>query len=115
MQHESLSADRWAQFPRDQQLLMIANEMNRASKLLAPQNRPRLSSSYERVLRLVDLTVETRPRRGLCRELLRWRDLVAELYMLPVTDEARYRQVYRAFLQLVPATARQIPYLLAAT
>jgi hypothetical protein len=45
--------------------------------LLAPEDRPRLSSCYERVLRLVDL------------------------------------QVYRAFLQLVPATAQQIPYLLA--
>jgi len=90
---------------------MIANEMNRGSKLLAPQDRTRLTATYERVLRLVELTVDTRPRRGLCRELLRWRDLVAELYVSPAAEPSRHQQVLRVFLQLVPATAREIPYL----
>ena len=114
MQHGSLTCERWSTFSRDQQLLMIANEMNRGSKLLAPQDQSRLDATYERILRLVDLTVETRPRRGLCRELLRWRDLVAELYVNPAADPARHRQVFRCLLQLVPATARQIPHLSGA-
>ena len=112
MQHGSLTDQRWSAFTRDQQLLMIANEMNRGSKLFAPRDRPRLTAAYERTLRLLDLTVETRPRHGLCRELLRWRDLVAELYVSPAPDPARHSQVFRALLQLVPATARQIPFLL---
>lgn len=111
MQHGSLTLERWSAFARDQQLLMIANEMNRGSKLLAPQDRTRLTATYERVLRLVELTVDTRPRRGLCRELLRWRDLVAELYVSPAAEPSRHQQVLRVFLQLVPATAREIPYL----
>ena len=53
-----------------------------------------------------------RPARGLTRELLRWRDLVAQLYVSPVREPDRHRQALRALLQLVPATARQIPYLL---
>ena len=36
-QHASLTAERWAAFGRDQQILMIANEMNRASRLSAPK------------------------------------------------------------------------------
>ena len=111
MQHGSLTYERWSAFSRDQQLLMIANEMNRGSKLLAPEDHPRLTATYERILRLVELTVETRPRHGLCRELLRWRDLVAELYVSRAADPARHRQAFRVLLQLVPATAQQIPYL----
>ncbi|HEX3555356.1 MAG TPA: hypothetical protein VIA62_19195 [Thermoanaerobaculia bacterium] len=33
-QHASLSPERWAAFSRDQQILMIGNEMNRATRLL---------------------------------------------------------------------------------
>ena len=81
MQHATLTLERWAAFPRDEQLLMIANEMNRASKLLAPQDESRLTKAYERTLQLTDLTVAARPARGLTRELLRWRDLIAQLYV----------------------------------
>ena len=70
MQHATLTLERWAAFPRDEQLLMIANEMNRASKLLAPQDESRLTTAYERTLQLTDLTVAARPARGLTRELL---------------------------------------------
>jgi len=112
VQHGFLTAERWSAFSRDQQLLMIANEMNRAAKLSGPGERALLSAALERVLRLVDLTIECRPRTGLCRELLRWRDLVAELYLSSAPGPARLLPVFRALLQLVPATTRQIPYLL---
>jgi len=36
---------------------MIASEMNRASRLLGPEDRGRLANAYERILRLADLTV----------------------------------------------------------
>ncbi len=38
-QHASLTAERWAQLDRDRQILAIANEMNRAGKLFAPEDR----------------------------------------------------------------------------
>lgn len=112
-QHASMSAESWARFDLDRQVLMIANEMNRASRLFRPQDRASLRRSYERVLRLVDLTVATRPRRGLRRELLRWRDLVAALYVAPESDEQAHRQAFRCLLQLTPAASKQIPYVLA--
>ena len=112
MQHSSLTAERWSVIPLEQQVLMIANEMNRAAKLFAVEDRGRLRHCYERILRLVDLTVETRTRRGLRRELLRWRDLVADLYQSPHPDHEQHRAAFRALLLLHPVAARQIPFVL---
>lgn len=112
MQHASLTAERWSVVPLERQILMIANEMNRAGKLFAEEDRGRLGSCLERILRLVDLTVETRPRRGLRRELLRWRDLVADLYRSPKPDAGKHRAAFRALLLLHPVAAQQIPFVL---
>jgi len=64
------------------------------------------------VLRLTDLTVETNPRPALRRELLRWRDLVAALYMCPAPDIPAHRAAFRTLLQLTPGSAHQVPLLL---
>jgi hypothetical protein len=111
-QHASLTPERWARFDLDQQILMVANEMNRARGLFSQANRDSLLRTYERVLRLVDLTVETRPRRGLRRELLRWRDLVAALYVAEKTDAPAHDEAFRCLLRLTPAASKQIPHLL---
>lgn len=113
-QHAGLSAERFARFTRAQQLLAIANEMNRASKLFRPEDRSRLGGSLERVLALVDLTVEVNDSRSLRRELLRWRDLVAEQYVSPAPDAQAHAQAFRALLQLHPETWRQLPYVTGA-
>lgn len=132
MQHSSLSTERWAAFSIDQQILMIGNEMNRAGKLLAPADSTARRSCYERVLRLTDLTVALQTRPTLRRELLRWRDLAALLYMVvgpetgsagaevgptmwnaPRTDPRppTHAAAFRALLRLTPAASRQIPFL----
>jgi hypothetical protein len=112
-QHASLSPERWAAFSRDQQILMIGNEMNRATRLLRLADHRGLLLAYERVLRLVDLTVEVQPAYGLRRELLRWRDLIAELYISPELHPDRHAAAFRSLLQLTPESARQIPLLLS--
>ena len=109
-QHASLTLERWSAYSRDQQILMIANEMNRAGKLFGTADRARLASAYERVLRLADLTTEAQPSRSLRRELLRWRELAGAVYLEP--DEERHRVLFRALLLLTPASARQAPLLL---
>ena len=108
-QHASLTLERWSAYSRDQQILMIANEMNRAGRLFAPRDRSRLANAYERVLRLADLTVEAQRSRSLRRELRRWRELAAAVYLEP--DEAQHRALFRALLRLTPASAKQLPFL----
>lgn len=111
-QHSTLSAERWAEFNLDQQILMIGNEMLRASRLMRPGDDTNLRFSYERVLRLVDLTVEVNSRPTLRRELLRWRDLIAELYISPEPDPERHAAAFRVLLLFTPVAAQQIPFVL---
>jgi hypothetical protein len=110
-QHAALTVERWSAFSRDQQVLMIGNEMHRAAGLFAPRDRERLLSSYERVLRLTDLTVAAQSRRNFRRELLRWRDLVAAQYISPEPSPAAHRAAFRTLLEFTPAASAQIPYL----
>lgn len=92
---------------------MIANEMNRARKLMEPHERSHLLNCYERVLRLVDLTVRVQRRPELWKELLRWRDLIAELYVAPSPDPRAHAIAFRCLLQFTPTAYQQLPLLLS--
>jgi hypothetical protein len=107
-QHSTLSPERWSAFSLDQQILMIANEMNRAGKLTRPEDDGRRRSAYERVLNLTDLTIRVQTKRTLRRELLRWRDLVAEIFVAEASDEAAHASAFRALLGFPPEAWRQI-------
>lgn len=113
-QHAGLSPERWAGFPRGQQILMIANEMNRASKLFGSGDRARLRGSHERVLALANLTIQVTDSRSLRRELLRWRELLAEQYVAEAPDPGRHAAIFRALLQLHPEAWKQLPHVTGA-
>jgi hypothetical protein len=112
-QHASLTPERWATFSLDQQILMIANEMHRGSKVLRRGESEPLLRCYERVLRLIDLTVEVNPRRTLRRELLRWREVVAGLYISADPPHADHVAALRVLLRFTPVASRQIPFVAA--
>ena len=105
-QHASLTVDRSSAFSFDQQILMIANELNRARKLTSPDDGARLEHAYDRVLYLTDLTIQTAPRRSARRELLRWRDLIASLYIMD--DLVSPLAALRCLLQFTPGTSGQL-------
>jgi hypothetical protein len=111
-QHAGLTLERWASFTLDQQILMIGNEMNRAGKLPNPEDRERRANAYERALFLTDLTIEAHARRGLRRELLRWRDLVAQLFLEPLDQPSAHAEAFRTLLRFTPEASRQIPHVL---
>jgi hypothetical protein len=110
-QHADLSPERWAQFPFAQQVLMVGNEMNRGLHHLQTQSWDRARGSYERVLNLVDLTVGLPLARSRRRELLRWRDLVAALYLERTPAVGAHVEAFRCLLRLTPESSRQIPEL----
>ncbi|MGH7741831.1 MAG: hypothetical protein ACRENS_07405 [Candidatus Eiseniibacteriota bacterium] len=110
-QHAALTPERWSRFTTDQQLLMIANEMNRTSKLLGPNDEALRRSGYERTLRLVELSIVVAARPALRRELSLWRDLVAQLYIAPASDAASHGAALRCLLQFSPATYSQLAHL----
>lgn len=112
LQHASLTPERWSRFSLDQQILMIGNEMNRGAKLRDSEDRDRLRGCYERVLHLTDLTIGLHRKRSLRRELLRWRDLIASLYLSPEADPIRHEAAFRCLLRFTPVASRQIPLVL---
>lgn len=113
-QHAGLTEEQWATFTLDQQILMIANEMNRATGLVMAEDPSRARNCYERVLHLTDLTVRTQTRSTLRGELLRWRDLVANLYLSNVVRPDEHRRAFRCLLLFTPEMSRQIPFLAGA-
>jgi hypothetical protein len=107
-QHATLTLERWSTFQTDDQILMIANELHRAGKLTAPDDRQRLLNALERVLHLTDLTIQAATRRALRRELLRWRDLAASLYAEPAFDAGAHRAALHCLLRFTFEASRQI-------
>lgn len=106
-QHEGLTLERWRAFSAPQQVIMIANELHRARKLDRPDDGSRRRHAYERVLYLTDLTVDAQAGYGLRRELLRFRELAARMYLDPAPGPREQADLLRALLLLTAESALQ--------
>ena len=93
MQHTHLTSEKWKTFSTDKQILMIANELNRAKNWIEKKDFEKVSNCYERAIELVDLTVECSKNTNFTRELLRYREQLALAYIQNgrVFDNALYR------------------------
>jgi len=81
--HKTLSAEKWFSYPRHQQLLMIANEMNRAQNALLKNDPENAIHAWERCFELTDLTINDPKNVRMMKELLRFRELTGELFLNP--------------------------------
>jgi hypothetical protein len=81
-QHASLTRERWARFTLDQQVLMVANEVNRASSLLGDADLASLRRTYERV------------------------------HIAPHADASSHTEAFRCLLRFTPAASKQIAHLM---
>lgn len=111
--HKTLNVERWSAFPTDQQLLMISNELSRIlSGIKAKGSWGELKACMERAFELVDLTVEL-ARPALQKELLRWRTLFGEFYLMSEEDlrhqSENIKKLLQALLFLSPGSARCKP------
>lgn len=109
-QHRSLTPEYWARYSRAQQVLMIANEMNRASKLFAPASRAALLGCYTRILVLADLTAAMPHPRGFRREMLRFRELVGAQFVSAEPDQETHGRLFYALLAFTPESYRQVAH-----
>jgi hypothetical protein len=78
--HKTLTAEKWGGFPLSRQLLMIANEMNRAGNWIVKNDSAEVKQCYERALELTFLTIGTLKARSKLRELCRFKEMLARLY-----------------------------------
>jgi hypothetical protein len=98
--HKTLTPEKWAGYTKGQQILMIANEMNRAQNWLEKQQFTDANKCYERAFELTDLTVEDSKWTGAIKELLRFREILAELYIQQQKDIKLNQLAYRALICL---------------
>ena len=78
--HRDLTKERWFQFPFFQQILMVANELNRAANWIKKGDFSEVKLCYERAFELLYLTIGTLQGRGKLREILRFKEMLALLY-----------------------------------
>jgi len=101
--HRNLAAERWHRLSTAQQVLMIANELHRAGNWIAKGAPDEVNACYERAFELCDLTGEDRRwRRNARRELRRFRELLASLYLSEKKEYRANEQLYRGLIQLDP-------------
>ncbi len=98
--HKKLTAEKWAAYSRAQQILMIANELQRAKNFIAKKQYEACSLCYERAFELTDMTCADIRWRGKLKELRRFRELLAQLYVSDKKDERKNDLLYMGLLRL---------------
>ncbi len=87
--HAHLNPGKWATYSKTQQVLMISNELNRALNCLLGNHHSDAEKCYERAIELTDLTVEDERWNNGLKELLRFREGLAGLFLTPDIDLTR--------------------------
>ena len=105
------SPQRWSEFSLTQQIIMISNELSRAGNWMNSGSEGLRRDAYARALVLTDLTASGSHRLEFRRELLRWRDLLAQLYLEPDPQPRRNSELLRSLLLFTFETSRQIPHI----
>jgi len=98
--HKNLTTDRWQRFSKSQQILMITTELNRAQTWIEKNQNYETNQCYERAFELFDLTIADPKWQSGLKELLRARDILAELYLQNTKDELTNKQLMDAIILL---------------
>ena len=103
--HQGLTLQKWQAVPLDQKILNIASELTRAKNASTAHNQDALHHSLERVIELMDLSVEAQVRTipGLLREFLMLRKFLAEIYLQTAQDTNDLLLALKNLIDLVPS------------
>jgi len=87
--HSHLNSEKWVTYSKTQQVLMISNELNRALNCLMSNHPDDAERCYERAIELTDLTVEDQRWDNSLKELLRFREVLSDLFLTNDIDLTR--------------------------
>lgn len=105
-----LDVNSWRRFDFPTQILMVANELNRAANALRRGDQRAATLAYARALELADLTAEANRAPNLLRELRRWRSLAAREFLNPAKALPTTLTLLKVLLLFTGESSRQIPY-----
>lgn len=98
--HKTLTEEKWGSFPFYKQILMIANELNRAKNWIEKRDAGELTLCYERALELLYLTIEVLKDKRKLRELLRAKEMLGALYIEKTPNPHENMALLKALLSL---------------
>ncbi len=79
--HKTLTQERWNKLSKRDQILNIASELSRANNWLEEKDFETAKDCYERAFQLVDLTLNGDKWQNRRKELARFREVLAYLYL----------------------------------
>ena len=98
--HKTLTEEKWREFPFHKQILMIANELNRAKNWIEKKDSGESALCYERAFELLYLTIEVLKEKNKRRELLRFKEMLGALYLKKLPALKENMQLLKALLSL---------------
>jgi hypothetical protein len=99
-----MTTEKWFSYPGYQQILMIANELNRAQNALEKGDADNAVHAWERAFELTDLTAADSKNGRLLKELLRFREMLGETFIQ--LDATMNRLLMTELIRLDPAAYR---------
>ena len=106
--HKGLTLEKWSAYTEAKQVLMISNELNRAKNFIRDGNTEAVNMCYERAFELTDLTTSDIKWKGKCREMRRFREMLAMLYVDEKKDSQVNHMLYLGLLRLSPEAYRML-------
>jgi len=106
--HKNLTQKKWNSYTIEAQILNIASEFTRAKSWILRGNQEYKRYSIERALELIDLTSNDKRWHklyGKLRELLRMREVIAELYEKENISKDYPAQIIRTLLNFTKETS----------
>lgn len=110
--HKELDSAKWIKYTFTQQILMIANEMNRLKNCYIKNDFTGIDMAFKRVLELTDLTIEIIKIRNRRKELLRWKELLLLEYTSKNNSYKNIINILKTLLLFNSESAKQIKYLI---
>jgi hypothetical protein len=104
--HKSMDSEKWNRYPPEQQILMVGSEFARAKSLLHVDLMGEVKQCYERAFELLDLCAMDPKWRPRLKELLRFREILGELYLSISKDDPRFMIMYRTLMNWSGSTSR---------
>lgn len=106
--HKELSQDKWNRFDKKNQILMIGSELGRVKTWICRKDYEEARESYLRAIEIIDLTINDPKWKDCLRELLRYKELIAEAYLLKYRDLSICLNLYKTLLSWNGETERLI-------
>ncbi|PIP23151.1 MAG: hypothetical protein COZ91_03165 [Candidatus Nealsonbacteria bacterium CG_4_8_14_3_um_filter_39_7] len=93
-----MTSEKWQKLSKTEQILNIGAEFSRAKNWIQKNDEEYAISSLERAFELLDLTIDDKKwRRGL-RELLRFREVLAEFYLEKKKNNEEFVKIFKTLL-----------------